>query len=67
MATPDNIQLLAEQLLPAFIPKTPGTTELEFNFTLAGAKTYRVTFKNTGGAGKANWQFVGYTPVNPNV
>lgn len=56
----DHIQILAQQLLPKFIPKDASATTLTFQFTLAPATTYRVTFDKV----KNDWIFKAYEVVD---
>ena len=55
MASAEQIQIIADTLLPGFIPKNPEETELTFHFTLPLAKNYKVWYKKTD---KSEWKFV---------
>jgi hypothetical protein len=41
---PAHIALIAEQLLPKFIPKGENESSLTFQFTIAPNNTYRVNY-----------------------
>ena len=48
-----QVQLIAENLLPSFIPRNPDENILQFNFTAEGAH-WQVEFNRDG----KNWKFV---------
>lgn len=48
-----QIQTIAESLLPSFIPKDPAEVELVFHFTAEGSH-YRVHFTKDG----KTWKFI---------
>jgi hypothetical protein len=65
MASAEQVKIIAEQLLPQFLPKDDKATTLSFHFTMAPATTYRVSFsKKTNGA-KTLWELTGYEEVKP--
>jgi hypothetical protein len=59
----DHIQYLADQLLPRFIPKNPAVTTFSFQFTVAPAATYSVSYVKKVEKGKEVWVFTGYEEV----
>ena len=61
MASAEQIQIIADTLLPGFIPKNPEETELTFHFTLPPAKNYKVWYKKTD---KSEWKFVRFEEDN---
>jgi hypothetical protein len=62
---PDHITFLADQLLPQFIPKDAGATELSFQFTMVPNTTYRVNYVKKMEKSKPVWTLTGYEEVNP--
>jgi len=48
-----QVQLIAETLLPSFIPKNPEETNLNFNFTAEGAHWQVEFIKDSKG-----WRFI---------
>jgi hypothetical protein len=57
MQLKDQIEAIANTLLPSFIPKDPAETSLSFHFTLPPDSSYRVFFEKDS---KAKWQFLRY-------
>ncbi|MDB5014693.1 MAG: hypothetical protein JWQ25_2895 [Daejeonella sp.] len=47
MYSAPQIELVANSLLPKFIPKDESLTEFSFQFTLAPNNTYKVYFEKT--------------------
>lgn len=50
-----QIQLIADTLLPGFIPKDPEAVQLEFHFTIPPNHHYKVRYEKQAGKG---WVFV---------
>jgi tartrate dehydratase alpha subunit/fumarate hydratase class I-like protein len=65
MASADMVGVIAEQLLPQFIPKDANATEVSFQFTMVPNNTYRVTFVKKGAGSKQVWDLAGYEEVIP--
>ncbi|HEY0175495.1 MAG TPA: hypothetical protein VGC08_03890 [Pedobacter sp.] len=57
MQLKEQIEAIANTLLPSFIPKDKEETNLFFHFTLPPDSSYRVFFEKDA---KAKWQFVRY-------
>jgi hypothetical protein len=57
MASGQQIQIIADTLLPGFIPKDTDTKELIFHFTLPPNNSYKVWYKKTD---KSQWEFIRY-------
>jgi len=57
MQLKDQIEAIANTLLPSFIPKDQQETKLSFHFTLPPDSSYKVSFEKDA---KAKWQFTGY-------
>jgi hypothetical protein len=55
MASGQQIQIIADTLLPSFIPKDTDIEELTFHFTLPPDNSYKVWYKKTE---KSKWEFV---------
>jgi len=55
MHSPAQIQLIADTLLPGFIPKDPEATFLEFFFTIPPNHNYKVQYEKQKNLG---WVFV---------
>lgn len=55
MQLKDQIQAIANTLLPSFIPKDKQETSLSFHFTLPPDSSYKVFFEKNA---KAEWQFI---------
>ena len=53
----DQIEAIANTLLPSFVPKNAGETVLSFHFTLPPDSSYKVFFEKDA---KAKWQFIRY-------
>lgn len=60
MHSEEQIKLIADTLLPGFIPKNPEEKELIFHFTLPPNKNYKVWYKKDI---KKEWKFTGFEPV----
>lgn len=58
--TAEQVRLLADNLLPTFIPKDENETSLIFHFTVAG-KNYKVAYEKP--LSHKSWNFVGYEEV----
>jgi hypothetical protein len=56
MHTKEQIQNIAETLLPAFIPKDAAETVLTFHFTLPPNQSFKVFFEKKN----ATWTFIKY-------
>ncbi len=55
-----QIKLIADTLLPSFIPKDKNENELTFHFTIPPNKSYKVLYqKNT----QNEWIFISYEAV----
>ncbi|MBW4889849.1 hypothetical protein KXQ82_08985 [Mucilaginibacter sp. HMF5004] len=65
MASADQVEFIAVQLLPQFIPKDDKAVTLTFQFTMVPNTTYRVNFVKKVSGGKADWQLSGYEEVVP--
>jgi len=63
MTIAEQVELLATQLLPSFIPKNSAETTLSFQFTLVPNTTYKVNFHKTEVKGKAEWLFKGFEKI----
>jgi hypothetical protein len=57
MQLKDQIESIANTLLPSFIPKDNKETNLSFHFTLPPDSSYKVFFEKDA---KAKWQFIRY-------
>jgi hypothetical protein len=57
MQLKDQIEAIANTLLPSFIPKDPTETSLSFHFTLPPDSSYKVFFEKDA---KAKWKFQRY-------
>ncbi|MBB6501395.1 hypothetical protein [Pedobacter cryoconitis] len=55
MQLKEQIEAIANTLLPSFIPKDNQETTLSFHFTLPPDNSYKVFFEKDS---KAKWQFV---------
>lgn len=55
-----QIKLIADTLLPGFIPKDPGENELTFHFTIPPDKSYKVHYKKNA---KNEWTFISFEPA----
>jgi len=63
MPKAEDIEFLAGQLLPQFIPKDSSAMSFSFQFTIAPVTTYRVDFAKTTTKGKDSWKLIGYEEV----
>jgi hypothetical protein len=63
MPVPPHVELIANQLLPQFIPKGENETTLSFQFTIAPNTTYRANYAKKAVKGKAVWELVGCEEV----
>ncbi|MET4141483.1 hypothetical protein [Pedobacter sp. UYP1] len=57
MQPKEQIEAIANTLLPSFIPKDNQETTLSFHFTLPPDHSYKVFFEKDA---KAKWQFIRY-------
>ncbi|MBB5623930.1 hypothetical protein HDE69_005019 [Pedobacter cryoconitis] len=57
MQPKEQIEAIANTLLPSFIPKDNQETTLSFHFTLPPDNSYKVFFEKDA---KAKWQFIRY-------
>jgi hypothetical protein len=55
----EQIEAIANTLLPSFIPKDKQETSFFFHFTLPPDASYKVFFEKDG---KSNWQYKGFEP-----
>ncbi len=55
MASAEYIRMVADTLLPGFIPKDKTEKECSFHFTLPPNSNYKVYYKKTD---KSIWEFV---------
>jgi hypothetical protein len=55
-----QIKLIADTLLPGFIPKNPEETELSFHFTIPPQKSYKVYYQKNN---KNVWTFIRFESV----
>lgn len=55
-----QIKLIADTLLPGFIPKSADEKELSFHFTIPPNKSYKVWYQKNA---KNEWVFTGYEPA----
>ncbi|WEK18839.1 MAG: hypothetical protein P0Y49_18855 [Candidatus Pedobacter colombiensis] len=55
-----QIKLIADTLLPGFIPKNANEKELSFHFTIPPNKSYKVNYKKNP---KNEWVFEDYEIV----
>lgn len=55
-----QIKLIADTLLPGFIPKDPLENELTFHFTIPPDKSYKVLYQKNA---KKEWVFIGSESV----
>ena len=56
-----QIKLIADTLLPGFIPKNANEKELSFHFTIPPNKSYKVWYKK---GAKNEWEFTGFEQAN---
>jgi hypothetical protein len=63
MHSVQQIQLIADSLLPTFIPKDQNQTSLSFHFTVAPGKTYKVNYEKTVMKGKSEWTFINHSEI----
>lgn len=52
--------MIAETLLPGFIPKDQDAKELTFHFTVPPGQSFKVFFERTN---KSEWNWKGYEPA----
>ena len=55
-----QIKLIADTLLPGFIPKLTEEKELSFHFTIPPNKSYKVWYLKNA---KNEWEFSGFEPA----
>lgn len=60
MCAETQIKMIADTLLPGFIPKDPEEKELIFHFTLPPDKSYKVYYQKNN---KNVWTFISFEPV----
>lgn len=60
MHTETQIKLIADTLLPGFIPKDPGENKLTFHFTIPPNKSYKVQYEKNA---KKEWEFMSFESV----
>lgn len=53
----EQIEAIANTLLPSFIPKDEKETQLSFHFTLPPDSSYKVFFEKDA---RSKWQFLNY-------
>jgi len=61
MHTETQIRLIADTLLPGFIPKDPEEKELTFYFTIPPNKSYKVHYQKKS---EKEWIFIGFEPAD---
>ena len=54
-----QIKLIADTLLPGFIPKSPDEKELTFRFTIPPNNSYKVSYQKNA---ENEWEFTGFEP-----
>ncbi|WP_432713042.1 hypothetical protein [Pedobacter sp.] len=60
MIKEEHIKMVAETLLPTFIPKDAAETELSFHFTLPPNESFKVYYTKNK---QAKWDFQKYETV----
>lgn len=60
MQLKDQIEAIANTLLPGFVPRDKNENKLSFHFTLPPDSTYRVFFERNS---KLEWLFISYEVV----
>ena len=50
-----QLQMIADTLLPGFLPKDPEENELTFHFTVPPNQTYKVSYRKSA---KKEWEFI---------
>jgi hypothetical protein len=60
MQAKDQVEKIANLLLPGFVPKDKTINELTFHFTIPPNENFKVWFEKNG---NADWQFVKYEEV----
>ncbi len=56
----EQIKMIAETLLPGFLPKDPSTATLSFHFTVPPNQSYKVYYMKNA---KTKWEFIKAEPV----
>ncbi|WP_146186515.1 hypothetical protein [Pedobacter sp. HMWF019] len=57
MIKEEQIKMIAETLLPGFIPKDQNIKELSFHFTVPPGQSFKVFFERKN---KSEWNWKGY-------
>jgi hypothetical protein len=60
MQSKEQVENIANVLLPSFIPKDKTVNELTFHFTIPPNNNYKVWYEKKG---NSDWQFVKYEEV----
>jgi hypothetical protein len=60
MQSKEQVENIANVLLPSFIPKDKTVNELTFHFTIPPNNNYKVWYEKKG---NSDWQFVNYEEV----
>lgn len=60
MLKEEQIKMIAETLLPGFVPKDDTETELSFHFTVPPNKSYKVWYSRNK---QLTWDFKKFEPV----
>ncbi|WP_316837623.1 hypothetical protein [Pedobacter nutrimenti] len=59
MIKEEQIKMIAETLLPGFIPKNQDAKELTFHFTVPPGQSFKVFFERKN---NSEWNWKGYEP-----
>jgi hypothetical protein len=60
MLKEEQVKMIAETLLPGFLPKDPAEAELSFHFTVPPNQSFKVWY---GRNNKNTWDFKKFEPV----
>jgi hypothetical protein len=60
MIKEEQIKIIAETLLPGFIPKDQGAKELSFHFTIPPGQSFKVFFERKS---DSEWNWKRYEPA----
>jgi hypothetical protein len=60
MIKEEQIKMIAETLLPGFIPKNQDEKELSFHFTVPPGQSFKVFFERKN---DSEWNWKGYEPA----
>ena len=60
MTEAQQIEMIAAELLPKFIPKDNSQDTLSFQFTIPPNITYRVNFEKKQNKAQVVWQYTGF-------